>query len=281
LPSAACAAIVRSPPPPLLAMDLSFQNGDGERLAGWSVSKPNPGVLPLILDVSRDTSGFAKAPLVYIPPGGREVVFSAETSVRSEALSFAMPRIAFARTMPAEGKHRHAVTLHFPVDWQAAQISQTPRDGAGFLRARSHTEALGGQHEAVDIDAPLGTPIRAPADGVVADAYDANPDLRCNFTSHRGYGNYVVVVTDDDVSILLGHIKRDSVVVQPGTRVRRGDPIAEVGHSGSGDRSHLHLAAMALGVEGVDSVPIRFDACGDASNVWTPRNGSPCRSGDE
>lgn len=272
--SEACGAVLRLPSAPLMTMEYRVEHLD------WSVSKPNTGVLPLILDISRDTSGFARAPLIYIPSKGREVAFSGETSHASDALSFAMPRVAFVRSVPAEPKERSGITLRFPVDWQIARLSQTPLDGAGFLRRGSHSAARGGQHEAIDIDAPLGTPIFAPADGVVADVYDASPDVLCNFPSHSGFSNYIALFTDDDVTVLLGHIKQDSVVVEPGTRVRRGDPIAEVGHSGSGDRAHIHLVAMALGPEGVDSIPIRFEACGHASGDWTPRNGTPCRSID-
>ncbi len=276
LMSAECKAVLETSPPTLWTLESSSKVGsNGARY--WTVSKYNPSHLPLLLDVSTDTSGLATAPLVEIEPSGREVIFAGTTNAKVTSLEFALPRLAFTRTVPAVGKERSPITLLFPVDPEIATISQTPRDGAGFMRARSHTAARGGQFEAIDIDAPLGTPIVAPADGLIAHAFDQSPDVPCDFASHSGYANTLMLVTDDDVTITLGHLKRDSILVEAGTRVRRGELIAQVGHSGSGDRAHIHLVAMALGSSGVDSIPIRFAACAGAEDVWTPRNGPPCR----
>lgn len=274
--SAECKAILEQPPPSLMALHSSARQDD-EGGQVWTVEKSNPAHLPMVLDVSHDTSGLATAGLARIAPGGREVVMSGRMTHAATSLEIAVPRMTFTRSMATVGKARSSVSLLFPVDPALATLSQTPRDGAGFRRGRSHTAGLGGQHEAVDIDAPLGTPIVAPADGVVAHAYDSSPDTPCDFMSHSGYSNYVILVTDDDVSLLLGHLRQASVLVKPGARVRRGDAIAQVGHSGSGDRSHIHLVAMAVGPEVVDSVPIRFAACGSAAEEWEPRNGPACR----
>ena len=272
--SAECKAILQLPPPALFALETS-STVVGEDVREWTISKFNPGHLPLVIDVSLDTSGLATAPLLQIEPGGRKVVFAGKRPTSVTSLQLALPSIAFTRAMPAVGKPRPSVTLLFPVDPKVATFSQTPRDGAGFMRSPSHTAERGGQSEAVDIDAPLGTLILAPADGVVAHAYDASPDVPCDFVSHSAYANNLMLVTDDDVTLLLGHLFNESILVEAGTRVRRGQPIARVGHSGSGDRAHLHLVAMALGPDGVDSIPIRFAACDGAAEVWTPRNGRP------
>lgn len=275
--SAECKAVLDSPPPPMLSMETRIENNsDGTR--NWFVSKPNPGHLPLIFDVSRDTGGLATAPLLYIEPGGRELVFTWRSNADTNSFDVAVPRFAFTRTVPAVGKARPPITLLFPLEPAVATISQSPLDGAGFMRVGSHTDAWGGQFEAVDINAPFGTPILAPADGFVAHAYHESPDVRCNYAALSGYGNYVLLVTDDDVTIMLGHLAHGSVLVESGTFVRRGEPVAQVGHTGSGGVDHVHLVAMALGPEGVDSIPIRFEACGAARNVWTPRNGAACRA---
>lgn len=274
--SAQCRAILDVPPPALTALDVSSRAvGDGSR--EWTISKFNPGHLPLVMDVGPDPRGPSTTALVKIEPGARRVIFTSTTPASATSVDIAMPRFTFARKMSAVGKARPPITLLFPVDPKLASFSQTPLDGAGFRRGRSHTAAQGGQHEAVDIDAPLGTPIVAPADGVVAHAFDASPDVPCDYSSHTGYANNLLLVTDDDVTLLLGHLQRESILVEPGTRVRRGELVARVGHSGSGDRAHLHLVAMAMGSGGVDSIPIRFAACDGASEAWIPRNGRPCR----
>ena len=274
--SAECKAVLQLPPPPLMSLESSVKvASDGAR--EWTISKFNPGQLPLILDVSADTSGLATAPLVFIEPGGREPIFVGKTNANESSLDVAIPRFAFTSTLPAVGKVRSPIDLLFPIDHEVATISQSPLDGTASMRGRSHTAGRGGQFEAIDIDAPLGTTIVAPADGFIAHTYDDSPDVRCDHFELSGYGNYVMLVTEDDVTLMLAHLKQDSIRVENGTRVRRGEPIAQVGHSGSGGVDHLHLVALALGPSGVDSIPIRFAACGSAADGWTPRNGPVCR----
>jgi murein DD-endopeptidase MepM/ murein hydrolase activator NlpD len=278
--SAACRAILEQPPPPVWALENnSTVNRSGQR--EWVIRKFNPGIAPILLDVRSDSTGFATAPWVGIEPGRRELIFAGTTDASVTALPIAVPRMMFVRNLPAAGRDRPPIVLRFPIDPEIATISQSPREGVGLLRGqRSHTAALGGQFEAIDIDAPVGTPILAPADGLVVHGFDENPDVPCDFATHMGYGNTMMLVTEDDVTLQFGHLQQDSIRVEVGTQVRRGDPIAAVGHSGSGDRAHLHFVAMALGPNGVDSMPIRFEPCGDASEVWEPRNGSPCRASD-
>jgi hypothetical protein len=73
--SAECRAVLDLPPPSLLTMEHhSTATGDGT--FDWSMSKFNPYALSLVLDVSRDTSGFAPAPFVHIAPGERKPLFS-------------------------------------------------------------------------------------------------------------------------------------------------------------------------------------------------------------
>ena len=65
-------------------------------------------------------------------------------------------------------------------------------------------------HQGVDIAAPIGTPIFAPAAGTIqfaTDLYDNTP----------AYGTVVVLKTDDDVMTLFSHL--DSYTVSAGQRV--------------------------------------------------------------
>ncbi|MDX1613894.1 MAG: peptidoglycan DD-metalloendopeptidase family protein [Candidatus Promineifilaceae bacterium] len=97
-------------------------------------------------------------------------------------------------------------------------------------------------HNGVDSAEPLGTPVLAAADGVVV---VAGPDAerlygwRCDW-----YGNLVVVQLDDEwlgqpVYLLYGHVLE--IQVQAGQRVRRGQPLAEVGFGGAAPVPHLHF----------------------------------------
>ena len=82
-------------------------------------------------------------------------------------------------------------------------------------------------HEGIDIVAPRGTPIKAPADGIVTYS-GLDPSLGNMLVLDHGYG----VITR------YGHINAN--LVREGQRVKRGDAIATVGTSGRSTGPHLH-----------------------------------------
>lgn len=84
-------------------------------------------------------------------------------------------------------------------------------------------------HRGVDISAPVGTVVRAAADGIVA--YSDN--------GVRGYGNVVMIVHRNGWMSLYAHNARTTV--QPGYRVRRGERIALVGMTGITHGPHVHF----------------------------------------
>ena len=79
-----------------------------------------------------------------------------------------------------------------------------------------------------DIAAPMGTPIRAVAEGRVIES-----------GSKSGYGNTVVVETGDGRKMLYAHNNQNFVRV--GDWVSRGDTIAEVGSTGRATGPHVHF----------------------------------------
>jgi murein DD-endopeptidase MepM/ murein hydrolase activator NlpD len=82
-------------------------------------------------------------------------------------------------------------------------------------------------HAGVDIPGPVGTPIYATADGVVARGEWAN-----------GYGNLVELDHGKGIQTRYGHLS--AILVQPGMRVTRGQLIARMGSTGRSTGSHLH-----------------------------------------
>lgn len=82
-------------------------------------------------------------------------------------------------------------------------------------------------HEAIDIVAPKGTPIKAPADGIVTYS-GPDPSLGNMLVLDHGYG----VITR------YGH--NNANLVREGQRVKRGDTIATVGTTGRSTGPHLH-----------------------------------------
>ncbi len=101
----------------------------------------------------------------------------------------------------------------------------------------------GALHGGVDLAGPIGTPINAVSDGVVADAGPTN----------SGYGAWVKIRHYDGTVTLYGHIS--SWTVQIGQRVFAGDQIATIGNRGYSTGPHLHFEVLLGGTNQTDPVP--------------------------
>lgn len=89
-------------------------------------------------------------------------------------------------------------------------------------------------HRGVDFSARKGTPVVAPADGVVT------------FSGRwKKYGNVVEVSHGFGFVTRYAHLEKQ--LVRKGQRVKRGDVIARVGSSGKSTFSHLHYEVVADG----------------------------------
>lgn len=94
----------------------------------------------------------------------------------------------------------------------------------------------------------FGKPVLATADGVVVKAVDAaadhiefNPKFEDVLKDVLTIGgNYVVIDHGNGEFSLFMHMKRGSVAVKPGDRVKRGQKLGEVGWSGDAMFPHLH-----------------------------------------
>jgi murein DD-endopeptidase MepM/ murein hydrolase activator NlpD len=92
-----------------------------------------------------------------------------------------------------------------------------------------------GYHTGLDIAAPMGTPVRAAADGVVIEA-----------EMHPGYGLYAKVDHGGGFHTLYGHMR--VLRVSPGEQVLSGDALGEVGMTGVTTGPHLHWEVRRDGV---------------------------------
>ena len=89
-------------------------------------------------------------------------------------------------------------------------------------------------HKGIDVASPIGTPIYAPADGVVI------------FSGAKaGFGNFIMVAHGYGVVSRYGHNAQN--MVQPGQKVKRGDQIATVGMTGRTTGPHLHYEVLVAG----------------------------------
>ena len=89
-------------------------------------------------------------------------------------------------------------------------------------------------HEGIDVSAPMGSPIEAPAAGVVTDA-----------RWEAGYGNKIVI--DHGFGIVTKFAHASKLLVHAGQRVSRGQRIALVGNSGLATGPHLHYEVIVKG----------------------------------
>jgi murein DD-endopeptidase MepM/ murein hydrolase activator NlpD len=90
-------------------------------------------------------------------------------------------------------------------------------------------------HEGIDVPAPVGTPIVAPARGRVVAA-----------GRQSGYGLRVEIDHGFGITTLFAHASR--VMVQVGQEVERGETIAQVGATGLATSPHLHYEVRRHGI---------------------------------
>jgi len=109
--------------------------------------------------------------------------------------------------------------------------SDLPVDGIITSRVGWRRDPIHGQmkyHAGTDVAAPEGTPVKAVAAGRVLESGPKG-----------GYGNTVIIQTEDGRKMLYAHNNQNFVRV--GDWVSRGDAIAEVGSTGRATGPHVHF----------------------------------------
>ena len=97
-----------------------------------------------------------------------------------------------------------------------------------FTRRRFHPVLhISRPHEGIDVSAPMGSPIVAPANGVVM-----------RVARESGYGNVLEINHGNGIVTKYAHTSR--IFVRQGQRVTRGEKVAAVGNSGLSTGPHLH-----------------------------------------
>ncbi|MBN2719611.1 MAG: M23 family metallopeptidase [Proteobacteria bacterium] len=97
-------------------------------------------------------------------------------------------------------------------------------------------------HKGIDVATRTGTPIIAPADGIVV------------FSGREGgYGNMLLIDHGYGIMTRYGHCA--SLEVKKGDKVKRGDVVAKVGNTGRSTGPHLHYE---VAVNGVAVNPMRY-----------------------
>jgi len=129
------------------------------------------------------------------------------------------------------------ILAHTPSIWP---VQGWVTSGFGF-RTNPFT-GLTQMHEGLDISNRLGTPVIAPADGIVS---ATGKDI--------SFGNGVAVSHGFGIVTHFNHLNK--ILVSAGQRVKRGDKIGEVGNTGKSTGPHLHYEVR---VNGIPVNPLRY-----------------------
>lgn len=129
------------------------------------------------------------------------------------------------------------ILVHTPSIWPSRGWVTS---GFGF-RTNPFT-GLTQMHEGIDISNRVGTPVIAPADGIISD-----------IGNDWAHGKILVVSHGLEMTSRYSHLNK--VFVKVGQKVRRGDRIAEIGTSGKTTGPHLHYEVR---LNGIPANPMRY-----------------------
>jgi len=93
-------------------------------------------------------------------------------------------------------------------------------------------------HAGIDIGVPEGTSLYAVKSGKIVYAGDQG---------ETGYGKFVVIMHDDGINSLYGHLSKIKVVI--GETVKKGQVIGFSGNTGASTGPHLHFELRKVGTE--------------------------------
>lgn len=128
--------------------------------------------------------------------------------------------------------------------WLGNYVDRDSR--AGSMRDYNGNDLTYDGHEGTDYlvngfaAMELGVDVLAASAGIVVLAEDTYPD-RCMDDCPAGTENYLFLGHADGTVTSYFHLRKGSVLVTAGERVRRGQKLAEVGSSGSSTDPHLHF----------------------------------------
>jgi hypothetical protein len=155
------------------------------------------------------------------------------------------------------------VTVYdWPVDPSVYTVTQEFGDNPGKFNPNPP-----GGHTGRDFATPIGTPIRAPGDGVIEFAGDADWTPNDNPLWMMGSTCIILDCGDTEPSFTFGHLSR--VGCSAGQRVARGQVIGWTGNSGITTGPHLHFEAMPPGYVLDQWTYGRVDPRRYCSGVWS------------
>ena len=209
-----------------------------------SAGRRDPAASPSVIDDLYAPVNHASVPIVDAPFRGGDWLAGDGPSNASD----------HRRTLVAlNGKAR--IAQRFAIDW----VKIGP-NGNTWHDDRNRVENYWG----------FGEPVLAVADGDVVEAVDSIADNPSGHlptaTIANIAGNHVILRIGPSRFVMVAHLKRGSVRVKVGQRVKRGAIVGQLGNSGQTTGPHLHLQMMdapsPLAAEGIPFVLDSFTFLG-------------------
>lgn len=196
----------------------------GERALVPVPADTRPGLHPFVLE-----GPGLKGELLVIGGGypHENIVLSEE---KSALLDREEIRAEKARLLEACGPWTPRALWSGPWRWPLAQVEET----SAFGTRRTYNGQPGGWHGGVDLRGQEGTPVFAPAAGVVG-------------LSDKLYVRGNTVILRHGLGVCSGYYHLSKRAVQPGQKVERGDLLGYVGATGLVTGPHLHWEVRVLG----------------------------------
>ncbi len=178
----------------------------------------------------------AKSEAASAAAGPTPVSLAVTDDVNPQQVKLSLDQFYALRAQAMSGRVSRALenglTPSFTGDWTALADAPSlwPVEGrvtSSFGERQDPINGEGAFHTGIDIAAPIGSPIRAAADGDVIDA-----------GMNAGYGREILLDDGHDIKTLYAHLSAMTVV--PGQHVTRGQVIGYVGESGRATGPHLH-----------------------------------------
>lgn len=165
---------------------------------------------------------------------------SLSTAAKSEALYFYTPPDGDAGWFDGNGASIIKSFLRTPIDGAhiTSQFGMRVHPVLGFMK----------MHKGTDFGAPIGTPIYAAGDGVIAWAAMKGPN-----------GNLTIIQHDNGWQTYYLHQSAFAPGIAAGVRVHQGETIGYVGTTGRSTGPHLHYE-MHIDGQPVDAMKVPLEA---------------------
>lgn len=242
-------------------------------------------------------------------PARFEFVFTFQSNTRSWTRSLAFDAVVYqprtALRLPLDGRlfvwdghdylsHHRRIGYDHPVVRSLGLTTNSGRYAYDFVLLGPDGEETHGTPKSPEDWYGWGAPVLAPGPGRVVALESDFPDSavrngivlrhpRVQLNDMKTFaGNYVVLDHGNGEFSTLGHLRQGSVVVAVGDQVQAGDPLGEIGLSGSVTHVHLHYhlqsSANLADAEGRPATFARYSLQLGSTSTFVEN--APVRTGD-